>query len=80
MEIRSGILGDCALFCGAECHERYVGFRDSLLPVAGPSHIQTSRPDILLLETIRAQDLGNLPLGRRRDPRVVLHVIEVTYF
>ena len=70
-----GPLGDGALSCDAECHERYVGFPDSLLP----SHMQTSRLDILLLETIRAQDLGNLPFGRRRDPRVVLHVIEVTY-
>ena len=74
-EIRSETLGECAMFCDAECNERYTVFPDSLLP----SHMQTSRPDIFLLQTIRARDLGNLPPGRRRDPRVVLHVIEVTY-
>ena len=72
--IRGGALGNCALMCDAECHERYVSFPPAFLPL----HLQVSRPDIVLLANVHDR-FPMLPIGTRRDPRVVVHLIEVGF-
>ena len=74
MEIRNGAYGDCAILIDAECHDRYVAFPDIFLPAS----LQTSRPDIVLLQNVHG-DMASLPMYRRRDPRVIVHLVEVTY-
>ena len=61
------------MFVDAECNERYQSFPDTLLPL----HLQTSRPDIVVLQNVH--DAGSLPLYCRRDPRVIIHIVEVGY-
>ena len=39
---------------------------------------QTSRPDILLLQNVHS-NMSSLHILSCRDPRVIVHIIEVTY-
>ena len=73
-EIRAGMLGNCAMLVDAECHERYRAFPNVFLPQA----LQCSRPDIVLIENARC-DFATLPVHYRRDPRIVVHLVEVGY-
>ena len=72
--IKAGSLGNCALIVDAECHDRYRSFPTAFLP----EHLQTSRPDIVLLQHVYS-DFAALSWGTRRDPRVVVHILEVGY-
>ena len=56
----------------AECNERYQSFPDAFLPAS----MQTSRPDIVILQNVHAEFAG-LQSSRRRDPRVIVHLIEI---
>ena len=58
----------------AECHERYISFPPAFLP----EELQTSRPDIILIEHAFC-DFAALPTHYRRDPRVIVHIVEVGY-
>ena len=68
------MLGNCAMLMDAECYECYCSFPPTLLPV----ELQTSRPDIVLLENVRGS-LCSLPAYNRRDPRIHVHLVEVGY-
>ena len=73
-QLRDGAHGKDAFFVDAECHDRYISFPANVLP----HHMQTSRPDIVLLENVPAMAL-NLPYWSPRDPRLAVHLVEVTY-
>ena len=62
------------MFVDAECHERYISLPADILPL----HLQTSRPDIVLIQNL-SHDVAPMPYGRRRDPRMAVHLIEVGY-
>ena len=43
-----------------------------------PASLQTSRPNIVLLQNVHG-DMASLPMYHRRDPRVIVHLVKVTY-
>ena len=73
-EIRAGMLARCAMLVDAECHQRYVSFPAAFLPL----ELQTSRPDIILVENAQCE-FTSLPTHFRRDPRLTVHIVEVGY-
>ena len=73
-EIKAGSLANCAMLSHAECHQRYTSLPRSFLPL----RLQTSRPDIVLLENF-TKPLSSFRAGNRRDSHIALHLVEVTF-
>lgn len=73
-EILQGSLARCAMMVDAECHDRYRALPASILPL----DMQTSRPDIVLIQGY-CGDMASLRAGQNRDPMLQLHLVEVTF-
>ena len=72
--ISEGAFTDFALLSDAECHSRYTSLPRGMLPVS----MQTSRPDIVIVEGFAA-DIHTVRASHRRDPTLKLHLVEVTF-
>ena len=73
-QLRNGDLGKCAMLVDAECNEPYQSFPDAFLPAS----MQTSHPDTVIPQNVHAKFAG-LQTNRRRDPRVVVHLVEIGF-
>ena len=74
-EVKTGQLGNCIMYVDAECHQpRYKSFHPAILPI----DLQTSRPDIVVVQGLQG-DPASLRGGRHRDPRYTVHLVEVTF-
>ena len=77
-EIRNGAHGNCRMLVDAECPERYQAFPRAFLP----SHLQSSRPDIILFvgnDLPQQQQHSYISARTRRD--AVVHLVEAgVYF
>ena len=67
-----GCFAECPMLVDAETHDRYVSFPESVLPL----HMQSSRPDMVLIQGC-SHAMDAIGMHDRRSPSWVLHLVEV---